>query len=602
MDFDKEITQTLSQRLAIVYYFIFIGFLIIFFRIWDLQILKGDYYYDLSENNRIKIQEIIAPRGIVYDRNGTMLANNTPSFDISLLHQGIGCSQKILPLLSQILQIGPEEINRKMNESKQLPRFRPIKIKMDVSRRELSLVEFFKLDLPNVVIEVFPKRTYPLGKGLAHVIGYLGKVNEFELRLPEYAGYNPGDIIGKSGIEKAFGGELKGRSGWLQFEVDAVGRKKKVLSSVNPLPGKNLYLTIDSKLQDFTDTVLGENVGTAIAMDPNSGEILAFVSHPSFDPNLFSRGISLKNWCALRNDPFHPLINRGVQGLYPPGSIFKIVTAIAGLEEGKITPETTIFCNGSYWFGNRAYRCWKEGGHGGVNLYQAIEQSCDTYFYRVGQLVGIDSLAYYAKLFGLGSVTGLVLKDEKSGLVPTRGWKLKRFKVPWQEGETLSAAIGQSFVSATPLQILRLVSSIATKGKVVIPRLVKKIENSNGVVLKKFHPEYVSRVPVSSRSVGVVAESLRRVIQSPCGTGKIARIGGVELAGKTGTAQVVSLPFCKKTGAPFHLRDHAWFVAYAPFESPRISVVVLVEHGGGGSATAGPIAREIINFYLNKSP
>jgi len=601
MDFDREIVRNLSRRLGILYFSIIIVFIIIFLRLWDLQILKGDYFFDLSENNRIKIREIIAPRGIVFDRNGNILADNSPSFDISLLHQGIKTLDEIVPLLSKILNMDSKNIVGRVTGSSPLPRFKPIKIKLDVSREELSLVEFFKLDLPNIVIEVFPKRNYPLGKGGAHLVGYLGEIDGAELKIPGYADYNPGDFIGKSGIEKIFECQLRGRSGWSRFEVDALGRKKRVLGCVDPAPGKNLCLTIDLDLQRFVDKVLGKKVGAVIAMSPKDGEILAFVSHPAYDPNLFSRGISSRDWHKLTKDSRHPLNNRCIQGLYPPGSVFKIITAIAGLEEGKITPETSFFCNGSYRFGNRSYRCWEKGGHGRLNLYEALERSCDIYFYQAGLRIGIDSLAYYARAFGLGEPTGFIFNNEKEGLVPTKRWKEKTFKTPWQEGETLSSAIGQSFVLVTPLQVLVLISAIANNGKICVPRLVKRIESAAGEAIKEFPPVCASRAPVSAKSIAAVREALRRVVQNPCGTGKIARIEGLELAGKTGTAQVVSSRVCEKTlEVPFYLRDHAWFVAFAPFQDPKISVVVLVEHGGFGSSVAGPIIKEIIDYYLNK--
>ena len=601
MNFDQEITETLSQRFGIFRFFVLLFFLIIFVRLFYLQIIRGNYFFDLSENNRIKIQEIPAPRGIIYDRGGRVLANNTASFDISLLYSGTSQLSASLPLLNKILNIKPEEIIKKVKNSIFFPRFKPIKIKLDVSRKELSSIEFHKLDLPSVVVEFFPKRNYPLKKDLSHIIGYLGEINESELSRVEYSEYTPGDFLGKSGLEKVFELTLKGDPGWLQFEVDSLGRKKRVLSSSNPVSGKNLFLTIDLDLQVFSDQALGDRVGSVIAMDPNSGEVLAFVSHPAFDPNLFSRGITSKNWRALINNPQHPLTNKGVQGLYPPGSLFKIVTAIAGLEEGKITPDTKFFCNGSFRFGNRFYRCWKKGGHGTLNLMEAIEQSCDIYFYQVGHIVGIDILAYYARAFGMGRATGIVLKNEREGLVPTNRWKESVFHIPWQKGETLSCAVGQGFYLATPLQMLILISAIANGGKICMPFLVKKIEGGQGGGIKEFKPRCVSRVPISSESINIIKESLWRVVHGEKGTAKIARIEGVDLAGKTGTAQVVGLPPGeKRSELPSHLQDHAWFFAFAPFNNPKIAVVVLVEHGGFGSVVAAPIAREIINFYLHK--
>ena len=601
MDFDQEITQSLSKRIAVLYFFIILTYLIVFLRLWDLQVLKGDYFFELSENNRIKIQQIPAQRGYIYDRFGNILANNVPSFDVSVLCQGENDFKKVISPLSKILNIPGEEILNKIKQFNYLPSFKPIKIKEDVSPKELSLIEFYKLDLPNVLVEVFPKRNYPLGKSAAHILGYLGEIDESELKTFNSSNYNLGDFVGKSGVERVFEKELKGKPGWSYFEVDALGRKKAVLRSVNSLPGGNVYLTIDSSLQSFADKALGEKAGVIIAMDPNNGEILAFVSHPSFNPNLFSRGISFQNWGDLIKDHSHPLANRGIQGLYPPGSIFKIITAIAGLEEGKITPDSRFFCGGSYRFGNRVYQCWKKSGHGRLNLYEAIEQSCDIYFYQVGRLVGVDSLAYYAKLFGLGSPTRFILKNEKAGVVPTRKWKKETLKTPWQGGETLLTAIGQSFILVTPLQILVLISAIANNGKIYLPQLVKKVEDNHGKAIKVFQPKCVSHIPVSLKSFGVIKEALRRVVQSPYGTGRVARIKGVELAGKTGTAQVVGLPFCKKNSeVPYNFRDHAWFIAFAPFKEPKIALVVLVEHGGYGSSAAGPVAKKVINYYLKK--
>ena len=599
MDFDQEIIEALSRRLSLLKFVVFLAFLMIFVRLFYLQVIKGDYFFDLSENNRIKIQEIPAPRGVIYDRNGRVLATNKPSFDVSLLYSGIKQLKEILPLLSEILNLNPDEIIKKVKNSSYLPRFKPVKIKLDVNRKELSRIEFHKLDLPNVVVEFFPKRNYPLKENLAHVLGHLGEINGSELSRPENSNYSPGDFLGKSGIEKVLENSLKGRTGWLQFEVDSLGRTKRMLGSINPVPGESTYLTIDSSLQSFADQALGEKIGTVIAMDPNNGEILAFVSHPSFDPNLFSRGISSNNWAPLIKNPAHPLTNKGIQGLYPPGSLFKVVTAIAGLEENKITPHTKIFCSGFFNFGNRAYRCWKKGGHGPLNLFEALEQSCDVYFYQVGHLIGVDLLAHYAKLFGLGSPTGIILENEKAGLVPTSAWKKNTFHVPWQKGETLSCAVGQGFYVATPLQMLVLIGAIASGGKVYIPSLIKKMEGVRGTTVNDFKFKDIPQLPVSPASISTIRESLWRVVQGENGTAKIARVEGIEVAGKTGTAQVVGLPPGNvRAKLPSYLQDHAWFFAFAPFNNPKIAVVVLVEHGGFGSVAAAPIARDVIKYYL----
>lgn len=600
MDFDQEITQYLSQRARFLHFFLVLGVVVVFARLWELQVLRGGYFFDLSENNRMKMQEITAPRGCVYDRQGRLLVGNTPSFDVCLLREGVKNLDTLLPCLSKILGLTKEQIVLNVHKQSPSSPFKPIKLKVDVSRREVSLTEFYKLDLPNVTVEVIPKRNYPWGKVGAHLLGYLGEATGLELSLPEYSHYSPGDLLGKSGIEKTFESDLRGRSGWLQFEVDARGTKNKVLRSRDPIPGSSLRLTIDLDLQCLAEKALGERAGSIVAIDPSGGEILALVSHPGFDPNLFSRGISPKHWRELTCDPLHPLNNRALQGLYPPGSVYKIITAVAGLEEKKILPQSTIYCNGFYLFGDRPFRCWRKGGHGTMDLYSALEQSCDVYFYRIGQLVGVDALAHYAMQFGLGRQTGCVLGNEKAGLIPTSDWKKKVLKAPWCGGETLSTAIGQSFTLVTPLQAAVLISAVANGGKVFTPLLVKDVEHPDGKK-EEFRQVAMRRAAVSAESLTVVKEGLRRVVQSPMGTGKIARIQGVEMAGKTGTAQVVSLPSSeKKNRLPSHLQDHAWFVAFAPFENPKIGVAVLVEHGGFGSSVAGPIAKELIAYYLNQ--
>lgn len=600
MDFDQHVTRHLSRRTIIVYIFVAVCFLIVLVRLWELQLLKGEYYFDLSKNNRVKLQEITAPRGMIYDRTGAILADNTPSFDVSLLHQGINELDLVAPLLSTILDLPPEEIVRRAEEGKNISRFKPIKIKKDVSRRELGLVEFFKLDLPNVVVEVFPKRHYPANEAAAHVLGRLGEIDEQTLQDLSSDDYSVGDFIGKSGVEKVFEDKLKGKSGWLQFEVDALGRKKRVLSEINPVAGNNIYLSIDLRLQQAAHDILGDKNGVIIALEPNTGDVLAYVSHPAYNPNLFSRGISHEEWNELISNPFHPLTNKGVQGTYPPGSVYKIITALAGLEEQKVTEETTFYCKGAYDFLHKP-RCWKKHGHGDVDIYTALEQSCDVYFYHLGHRIGIDMLAHYSHLFGLGSPTGIVLEGEKSGLVPSTSWKKKVYKVSWQEGETLSTAIGQSFLLVTPLQAAVLINTAGNGGRLYKPSLIKKITTVRDHPVETFEPVLVRDSFISTESLAIVRESLRRVVQNPRGTGKIARIEGIELAGKTGTAQVVRLPQEKieDQEIPYKHRDHAWFVAFAPFDDPKISVAVLIEHGRFGSSAAGPVARDVIKTYLD---
>jgi penicillin-binding protein 2 len=365
-------------------------------------------------------------------------------------------------------------------------------------------------------------------------------------------------------------------------------------------PGNNLFLTIDLDLQMTAEALLQGKEGAIVAMNPQNGQILAMVSHPSYDPSLFAGGINHDDWETLIQNPFHPLQNRAVQGQYAPGSVFKVITAIAGLEEGVISPQEILFCGGSYRFGNRTYRCWKRGGHGKVKLHRALVESCDVYFYQVGQRLGIDTLARYAKGFGFGKATGISLNDEKPGLIPSSEWKKKVYNEPWYKGETLSCAIGQGFVLVTPLQLLNALSAIATEGILYLPQLVGRTERANGKLLKSYKPIWIGKIPVSPENLMLIREALLGVVNEDRGTGRVARIKGVPVSGKTGTAQVISLrEDVKEEDTPYEYRDHAWFVAYAPMESPIISVAVLVEHGGHGASASAPIARKVIQKYIS---
>jgi penicillin-binding protein 2 len=412
-----------------------------------------------------------------------------------------------------------------------------------------------------------------------------------------------GDMIGKYGIEYRWEADLKGVDGGRQIEVDALGREIKPLRSVEPFPGNNLILTLDLELQKVAEEAFQGRSGALIAMEPKTGRILAMVSKPSFDPNLFARNISTEEWESLMENPGHPLQNKGIQGQYPPGSVFKIITAIAGLESGIINPDTQMTCTGIYSYGNRDFRCWKEGGHGTISLHQAIVESCDIYFYQVGLKVGVDLIAQYANEFGLGRITGISLPHEKPGIVPSTSWKKRSSGIPWYSGETLSLAVGQGYLSTTPIQLLSLISTIANGGKLYLPQVVERVENVYEGVLKEYPPVEKGRVNVSERTLRIIQEALMGVVNEPHGTGWACALNEEKVAGKTGTAQVVRIPqnFAKgdMEKMPLKFRDHAWFVAYAPFEDPRISIAVIVEHGGFGATAAVPIAKKVIEKYLS---
>ena len=534
------------------------------------------------------------------DRRGRILVDNRPSFEVFLVPEDIGDMEKTAEFLHRILKITPEEVGKRLEANKHRPPFKPVRIQSDVSRLHLALLETHKLDLPGLIVDVRPRRAYALRNMASHLLGYLGEIDGYELRQNRFREYQMGDFIGKYGVEQKWETFLNGIDGGRQVEVDAMGREIKVLQRVEPHPGNNVFLTIDLDLQMTCETLLHGKEGAIVAMNPQNGQILAMVSHPSFSPSLFAEGINHDDWETLVQNPFHPLQNRAIQGQYAPGSVFKMITAAAGLEERVISPQEILSCRGSYRFGNRTYRCWRKGGHGKVNLHRAIVESCDVFFYQVGQRLGIDTLAKYAKGFGLGKPTKISLNDEKPGLIPSSEWKKKVYDEAWYEGETLSCAIGQGYILVTPLQLLNVISAIANEGVLYLPQLVERIEMANGELVKSYPPIPIGKIPLSQENLMIVREALYGVVNEAHGTGRIARIKGVTVSGKTGTAQVISLKEdVAEEDTPYEHRDHAWFVAYAPTENPVISVAVLVEHGGHGASASAPIAKKVIQKYLN---
>jgi penicillin-binding protein 2 len=581
-------------------YFVFVAviiFSLLFVRLWYLQLIKEQEFRLLSENNRIRLIKIPAPRGMIMDRHGRVLVDNRPSFNVMVTPEDVDDLKGVTKQLSQFLNCSPEEIVRTLKDGDRPP-FQPVAIKKDISWRELSLVKTHRLELPGVEIQIEPIRTYPYTNAAAHVLGYVGEINSEELKKNK--GYQMGDWIGKCGVELKWEEHLRGIDGGRQVEVDAVGREVRVLKEVEPVPGHNFYLTIDLDLQRYGEQLLGKRAGVIIAMDPLTGEILAFCSSPSFQPVHFAEGISTQDWEKLISDPLHPLQNRGIQGLYPPGSVFKIVTAAAGLEEGAITLDTPFYCRGIHYLGRRGYQCWRSGGHGAVQFHRGLVESCDIYFYNVGERLGVKQLSRYAEGFGLGRPTGIDLPDEKGGLVPTADWKQEQLGEVWYPGETISMAIGQSYLLVTPLQLLNLISSIANGGTLIKPQIAKRVEDLEKKILEEYPPEELGKIPVSSTTLGELREALVGVTKEDSGTGRAARIDGLEIAGKTGTAQVVRLKGVGRPRAekmPYEFRDHAWFVAYVPADTP-FAVVVLVEHGGHGGSAAAPLAREMIRRYF----
>lgn len=575
------------------------AFLVLLARLFYLQIIKGNEYRRLSESNCIRIQYIKPQRGLIFDRNGTLLVDNRPSFDVNIILKDAKPLHSTLDALSRYIHVPVQELLDRINQ-RSAPAFKSILLMEDVGRDVTSAIKAHQYELPGVGIDVVPRRQYIYKKSAAHLLGYLGEINADELRSGNYPEARSGDYVGRFGIEKIYEPYLRGRGGGRQVEVDAAGKVVRVLKTVDARQGHEIQLTIDSPLQRKTEELLEGKVGAIVAMDPETGYVLAMASSPSFDQNEFVNGISRDKWRVLIDNPDKPLQNKAIQALYPPASTYKIITALAGLEEGVVNDQTTVFCPGAYRFGDRTFRCWKRQGHGKMNVEDALTQSCDVFFYQVGRLVGVDKLADCATAFGLGSKTGIELGHEERGLIPTSQWKKRRTGVAWQAGETLSVAIGQGYNLVTPIQMAVLTSALANDGIRVKPLIVKQIRTVDGTVLIENQPQAIGRLPFSKKNLDRVRKALWKVVQGERGTGKIARIKDIDISGKTGTAQVISRKRNEDNPEEMlskHL-PHAWFVAYAPSGNPQIAVAVIVEHGEHGSSGAGPIARDLIQSYL----
>jgi len=604
MELNTQKMEDFKGRYKYFVAFVGLAFFLIFIRLWSLHVIKGSELRQLSENNRIRLLENSADRGMLLDRKGHVLAHNRPSFEVYLVPEDVRANPEVLIKIAQLLNMPRDEIEEKIGAQRRGAPFRPVKIKSDIDWNELAVLESNRVHLPGLLVDVRPRRAYDYGDLASHLIGYLGEVDENELKQSKDSPYRMGSLIGKYGVEYRWENDLRGVDGGRQIEVDALGREVRPLGVVEPFPGNNLFLTIDLDLQKTAEESYKDKNGALIAMDPKTGHILDMVSKPSFEP--FARNVSPDEWKALVENPYHPLTNKAIQGQYPAGSVFKIITAIAGLESGIITPNTQFRCTGAFPYGNRDFRCWKQGGHGSLSLHRAIVESCDIYFYQAGLKVGVDLIAHYADAFGLGKLTGISLPHEKPGTVPSSSWKKKRFGVPWYSGETLSFSVGQGYLLTTPLQLLMLISGIANGGKLPLPQVVERVEDVYGNTLKEYPPVELGRANVSQKTFEIIQEALKGAINEPHGTGSACLLKEVKVAGKTGTAQVVAMPEDFKRGEmnriPLKFRDHAWFVAYAPVEDPKISVVVLVEHGGFGASAAAPIAKKVIEQYLNLNP
>ena len=594
-------------------------FAIIFLRLVYLQIIRGSEFKQYSEDNRLRQEKIPSPRGIVFDRDGNILVDNVPAFDVSITPQFLQNKKETLKKLSNIIVMPVAEIEAFLDKNKSLPSFTPRIVKRDVTRDVVALISHRKLDLPGIDVEVRIKRLARSDEVGAQTLGFVGEISREEIQKFKTQGltdYQSGDIIGKDGVESQMEMFLRGEDGKKFVEVDARGRRKNVsplgkslrvaYPEVEAKPGNNLYLTLDQELQLVADKAFQDKIGAAVAMDVNSGALLVMLSRPSFNPTILGTGVDREYLKVLSENEFHPFGNKVLQDHEPPGSTFKIVTAIAGLEEGVVTPDTRFHCVGRMRYGGRFIHCHKKEGHGEVSLHRAIVKSCNIYFYNVALRLGsVDLIAKYAKALGLGELSGVELSREIPGLIPTSQWKQERFGEPWQEGETLSVAIGQGFTLVTPIQQARLYGAVANGGFLLTPYLVKEIRSPIDGRLIRPEPEPVRRqIAIRPETLERVRKALVGVVNEEGGTMYLHRLKDITIAGKTGTSQVKRLTsdtiYEKCEGLPFKERRHAWFVGYAPSEKPEVVVAVLAEHACHGSSGAGPIAAAIFKAYFEK--
>ncbi|MGZ8394568.1 MAG: penicillin-binding protein 2 [Nitrospira sp.] len=590
---DSELGE-LQRRLIILRVGLLLVVALLGLQLWNLQIREGPYYRDLSENNRTRSVIMEPARGLIYDRNGVLLANNVPSFTLYVSLEDVTDREGLIRQLTNLLGLDEALIRKKLaaRGSKQLPR----KVKDRLTLREATLIESHRLDLPGVMVQVESQRNYPGGTTASHLLGYVGEVSPEQLEKPEFSELHQGSVVGQYGVEKFFDRLMRGQAGQKSIEVDAIGHEKRTVVVEQPHAGDNLYLTIDVRLQKVAENLLGEESGAIVALDPRTGDVLAMASRPGFDPNVLSRELTPKQWAEIVQDEGRPLNNRASQGQYPPGSVYKVMMAAAALETKTVTPSTTIFCNGGYQFGRRLYHDWKAGGHGSVDLRHALVQSCDVYFYTVGQRMGIETMASFAHQFGLGEETGIELPSERIGIVPSEAWKRKAKNEPWLPGETISASIGQGYVNVTPLQMASLIGTVANDGAMFRPRLVQAVmDRATGELQRR--PAVLKRtLNLRPGILPVIKEALAGVVKE--GTATKAQSALVTIAGKTGTAQMTALRTGPEKDIPKKFRDHAWFVAFAPVEAPTIAVAVLGEHMGHGGSASAPLAKELIETYV----
>lgn len=580
VEFDEAV-----KKLKYLSIFFFIILIVIFVRLFYLQVVKGAYFYRISEENRIQLIPAPAPRGIIYDCRGTPLVKIRPSFDIMVVQIGLKEKEikKVAKKLSYILDIKTEEILAFISEKKTRP-FEPALVAEDVPKEIVIKVAEQKMGLPGVMIQITPRRFYAHGELASHLLGYIGEVSKKDIEKSEEGKYKKGDITGKAGIEKLLDNYLRGEDGGKQVEVDVKGRKLRILSYKEPKAGKNVYLTIDHRIQKIAEESMEDKHGAVVIINSDNGKVLALTSKPSFDPNVFTTRLSKKAVREILEHPRYVLMNRAIQAQYSPGSVFKTAVMIAALEnKGVDIINRKVVCGGKYFLGRKEFKCWKKEGHGGVKLIEAIAKSCNVYFYGLGAMVGIDAIAEVAEKFGIGKPTGIILPEEKRGLLPTPKWKRENYKERWYLGETINISIGQGYLLVTPVQMACMISGVENKKALYKPIIIEKVESLEGSGLIDYEkPTVRYELNFKSETSEILDKGLEDVVK--LGTGRGACVEGLRMGGKTGTSQNP------------HGEDHAWFVCYAEVNGVNLGICILVEHGGGGGKAAAPIAKKILSM------
>ena len=598
-------TQIFNQRAIVAGVIMFVLLILLLIRLVYLQISNQEHYATLSDNNRVSIQPIAPTRGLIFDRNGVLLAQNLPSFTLEIIPEHVKDLDKTLNHLAQLINISKEDLKRFHKNRRKKRRFEGVPLRFRLNDEEVAKISVQQNNLEGVEIKAQLSRHYPQGKLAVHAVGYVSRINERELKKLNASNYSATTHIGKVGIERTYESILHGKVGFQRVETNAQGRVLRVIDRTLPVSGKNIYLNLDSKVQAIAEKNLEGHNGALVAIDPRNGAILAMVSVPVYDPNLFVHGISSKNYKALSHSPERPLFNRALRGQYPPGSTIKPFIGLAGLELQAMQSQSEINCPGWYMLKNdeRRYRDWKKKGHKETDLRKAITESCDVFFYDLALNLGIDNMSSYLAQFGLGKKTGIDLLGELSGLNPSREWKRRHRNLPWFPGETLITGIGQGFMLTTPLQLAEATAAISMRGKRYKPHMVYAIQNEQNSPLIKTETTPLKAVPINEeKNWDTVLSAMKNVVYGIHGTARSIKHGlKYTVAGKTGTAQVFGIAQdaeYKKEEIAKKLQDHALFIGFAPYENPRIAVALIVENGGHGGSAAAPIVRKVMDEYL----